>query len=116
MRSDYAVVGKRIPKLDAPDKVTGRTVYADDLKLSGLLVGAIKRSPHPHARILSIDTSAADALPGVHAVIHAGNVTQRPFGYGHDNIPLKDRVVRCIGTRWPRSPPWTRRPPSAPLT
>ena len=96
-RPDYAVVGKRIPKLDAPDKVTGRTTYADDLKLSGLLTGAIKRSPHPHARILNIDISAAEALPGVYAVIHAGNVTQRRFGFGHDNIPLKDRVVRCIG-------------------
>jgi len=97
MRSDYAVVGKRIPKLDAADKVTGRTVYADDLKMSGLLTAAIKRSPHPHARILSVDISAAEALPGVYAVIHAGNVTQRPFGFGHDNIPLKDRVVRCVG-------------------
>ena len=97
MRSDYAVVGKRIPKLDAPDKVTGRTTYADDLKMSGLLAGAIKRSPYPHARILSVDASAAEAVPGVYAVVHAGNVTQRPFGYGHDNIPLKDRVVRCVG-------------------
>ena len=60
----YAVVGKRIPKLDAPDKVTGRTTYADDLKLSGLLTGAIKRSPHPHARILGIDTSVAEARAG----------------------------------------------------
>ena len=98
-RSDpgYAVVGKRIPKLDAPDKVVGRTVYADDLRLSGLLIGAIKRSPHPHARIVAIDTSRAEALPGVHAVIHAGNVQQRPFGYGGDNIPLKGHVVRCVG-------------------
>ena len=93
----YAVVGKRIPKLDAPDKVTGRTVYADDLRLSGLLIGAIKRSPHPHARIVAIDTSRAEAMPGVHAVIHAGNVQQRPFGYGGDNIPLKGHVVRCVG-------------------
>jgi len=98
-RSDpgYAVVGKRIPKLDAPDKVVGRTVYADDLRMSGLLIGAIKRSPHPHARIVAIDASAAEALPGVHAVIHAGNVQQRPFGYGGDNIPLKAHVVRCVG-------------------
>lgn len=93
----YAVVGKRIPKLDAPDKVTGRTVYADDLRPSGLLIGAIKRSPHPHARIVAVHTSSAEALPGVHAVIHAGNVQQRPFGFGHDNIPLKGHVVRCVG-------------------
>ena len=96
-RPGFAVIGKRIPKLDAPDKVTGRTVYADDLRMSGLLTGVIKRSPHPHARILGIDVSAAEALPGVHAVIHAGNVIQRPFGFGHDNVPLKGQVVRCVG-------------------
>ena len=93
----HSVVGKRIPKLDAPEKVTGSTVYADDMRIPGLLTAAIKRSPHAHARIVSIDVSKAEALPGVHAVIHAGNVSQRTFGYGHDNEPLKSRKVRCIG-------------------
>ena len=65
--------------------------------MSGLLVGAILRSPHPHARIRSIDISAAEQLPGVHAVVHAGNVEQRPFGYNHDNLPLKGDKVRFIG-------------------
>jgi xanthine dehydrogenase molybdenum-binding subunit len=91
------VVGKRLPKLDAPQKVTGQTVYADDLRMPGLLVGAILRSPHPHARIRSIDISAAERLPGVHTVIHAGNVEQRSYGYNHDNIPLKPDKVRFIG-------------------
>ena len=91
------VVGRRLPKLDAPQKVAGKTAYADDLRMSGLLVGAILRSPHAHARIVSIDVSEAEALPGVHAVIHAGNVAQRPFGYNHDNIPLKAGKVRFIG-------------------
>ena len=91
------VVGRRLPKLDAPEKVTGGTRYADDLKIPGMLAGAILRSPHAHARILSVDTSRAEALPGVKAVIHAGNVLQRPFGYGRDNLPLKDRKVRCVG-------------------
>ena len=94
---ELRVVGRRLPKLDAPQKVTGQIVYADDLRMSGLLVGAILRSPHPHARIRSIDVSEAEALPGVHAVIHAGNVEQRPFGYNHDNIPLKGEKVRFIG-------------------
>ena len=93
----HRVIGKRIPKLDAPEKVTGSTVYADDMHIPGLLRAAIKRSPHAHARIVSIDTAKAEALPGVHAVIHAGNVDQRPFGYGHDNEPLKSTKVRCIG-------------------
>ena len=91
------VVGQRLPKLDAPQKVTGQIAYADDLRMSGMLEGAILRSPHPHARILSIDVSAAEQLPGVRAVIHAGNVEQRRFGYGKDNLPLKGDKVRFIG-------------------
>jgi CO/xanthine dehydrogenase Mo-binding subunit len=92
-----AVVGKRLPKLDAPEKVSGRIRYANDLPFSGLLVGGILRSPHAHARIVAIDTSAAEAIPGVKAVIHAGNVRQRPFGYDGDNVPLKGEKVRCVG-------------------
>ncbi len=94
---EFQVIGKRVAKLDAPAKVTGRTVYADDLSMAGLLEGAILRSPHAHARIRSIDVSAAEQLPGVRAVIYAGNVTQRPFGYSHDNLPLKRDKVRFIG-------------------
>ena len=92
-----SIVGRRIPKLDAPEKVTGRTLYADDLRLPGLLWGAILRSPLPHARIRHVDTSAAERLPGVKAVIHAGNVEQRPFGFDRDNLPLKSDTVRCVG-------------------
>ncbi|MHB1526182.1 MAG: xanthine dehydrogenase family protein molybdopterin-binding subunit [Candidatus Dormibacteria bacterium] len=94
---DLQVVGKRLPKLDAPQKVAGQTTYAHDLRMSGLLIGAILRSPHPHARILSIDVSAAAQLPGVRAVVHAGNVEQRRFGYNNDNLPLKQNKVRFIG-------------------
>jgi CO/xanthine dehydrogenase Mo-binding subunit len=89
------VVGQRLPKLDAPEKVSGRVQYADDLHIPGLLTGAILRSPHAHARIVRVDTTRAAALPGVKAVIHAGNVEQRPFGFDHDNLPLKDHTVRC---------------------
>src|SRR5262245_57698606 len=75
----------------------GRTVYASDLRPPGTLAGKILRSPHPHARIRSIDVSAAERYPGVRAVVHAGNVHQRPFGYGADNVPLKGDRVRCVG-------------------
>ncbi len=92
-----AVVGKRLPKLDAPEKVSGRIRYANDLSFPGVLAGGILRSPHAHARVVSIDTTAAEAMPGVKAVIHAGNVRQRPFGYDNDNIPLKGEKVRCVG-------------------
>ena len=95
--SELRVVGTRQRKLDGRDRVMGRTIYASDLRLPDMLAGRILRSPHSHARIRSIDTSAAERLPGVLAVVHAGNVTQRPFGYGADNVPLKGDRVRCVG-------------------
>src|SRR5919199_359126 len=95
--SGLRIIGKPQRKLDGRDKVAGRTVYASDLRLPGMLVGRILRSPHAHARIVRVDVSAAEALPGVQAVVHAGNVEQRPFGYGADNLPLKDERVRCAG-------------------
>ncbi len=64
----YAVLGTRPIRHDGVDKVTGRAVYGNDVKLPGLLHGAILRSPHAHARIVSIDTSRAESMPGVHAV------------------------------------------------
>ena len=68
---EYNIVGKRPIRPDGVDKVTGRAQYGADLKLTGLLAGKVLRSPHPHARIRSIDTSKAEALPGVKAVITA---------------------------------------------
>ena len=97
MASGFQVIGRRVPKLDGREKVLGRTVFVSDIRLPGMLVGKILRSPHPHARIVSIDVSKAKRMPGVWAVVHAGNVTQRPFGYGLDNLPLKAGKVRCVG-------------------
>ena len=65
----YKVLGTRPVRHDGADKVTGRAVYTADVQLSGLLHGKILRSPHPHAKIRSIDTSAAEKLPGVMAVV-----------------------------------------------
>lgn len=64
----YKVLGTRPVRHDGVDKVTGRAVYGGDVRLPGLLYGQVLRSPHAHARILSIDTSKAAALPGVRAV------------------------------------------------
>ena len=66
---DFSVIGKGLPRKDAWEKATGAAQYTDDLKLPRMLVGKIKRSPHAHARILSIDTKKAEALPGVKAVL-----------------------------------------------
>ena len=66
--SEYRVVGTRPIRPDGVDKVTGRARFGADLNLPGMLFGHMVRSPHAHARILSIDTSKAEALPGVKAV------------------------------------------------
>ncbi len=68
-KKKYRVIGTRPVRHDGVDKVTGRAKYGADLQLSGMLHGAVLRSPHAHARILSIDASPARALPGVRAVM-----------------------------------------------
>lgn len=65
----YKVLGTRPIRHDGVDKVTGRAVYGADVQLPGMLAGQVLRSPHAHARIVTIDTSAAEALAGVLAVI-----------------------------------------------
>ena len=62
-------IGTRAVRPDGVDKVTGRARFAADFNLPGQLIGRVLRSPHPHARIVSIDTSKAEALPGVKAVV-----------------------------------------------
>lgn len=70
----YKVIGTRPVRQDGVDKVTGRAKYGADLRLTGTLFGAILRSPHAHANIKSIDTSAAVALPGVRAIALCGDI------------------------------------------
>src|SRR5512134_3894987 len=62
-------IGHVTPRVDAIERVTGQAKYTNDLKLPGMLYARVLRSPHPHARIRHIDTSAASRLPGVQAVI-----------------------------------------------
>ncbi|HIF07911.1 MAG TPA: xanthine dehydrogenase family protein molybdopterin-binding subunit [Gemmatimonadetes bacterium] len=62
-------VGRDVPRIDSYERVTGRATYTRDMQLPGMLYARVLRSPHPHARIRSIDTSAAEALPGVRSVI-----------------------------------------------
>ena len=91
------LIGKRIQKMDAPEKISGKTRYIHDLNLPGQLYGKILRSERVHARIKRIDTSAAKALPGVHVVITAADiVNQRPIGVAKDHLPLKTDKVRSL--------------------
>jgi len=68
-RNERQVLGKRISRLDGPDKVTGKAKYTSDVNLAGTLHAKFLRCPHAHARVTSIDTSAAESLPGVKAVL-----------------------------------------------
>ena len=71
-------IGQRTIRPDGADKVTGRAAYAADTTMPGMIWGKILRSPHPHARIRSIDTSKAEALPGVKAVMTAKDIVEFP--------------------------------------
>jgi xanthine dehydrogenase molybdenum-binding subunit len=96
MSERYTNIGKRVPKLDAEDKARGKAQYVQDVKLPGMLHGAIKWSEHPHARIVSIDTSKAEALPGVKAVLTGADLPDRNCGFQKDNPPLKPDKVRSL--------------------
>ncbi len=83
--NEYQVVGTRPIRHDGVDKVTGRAQYGADIRFAGLLHGKILRSPHAHARIVSIDASRAEALPGVRAVVTA------------KDLPLASMEVQDLG-------------------
>jgi len=92
-------IGVRTPLIDGVDKVTGRAKYTADIAAPGALVGRILRSPHAHALIVAIDTSAALALEGVHAVC-TGDDTPVPYGVlpiAENEYPLARGKVRYRG-------------------
>jgi 4-hydroxybenzoyl-CoA reductase alpha subunit len=90
-------VGKDIPRVDARAKVTGEALFTVDITFPNMLWGLMLRSPHPHARILNIDTRRAERLTGVKAVI-TGKDTPFIFGVSHmDQTPLQTEKVRYVG-------------------
>src|SRR5581483_8442350 len=91
------LIGQRLPKRDAPAKVTGQTIYGHDLVRPHMLYGKIVRSPYASARIVAIDTSRAEKLAGVRAVLTARDAPHRLFGYGADNLILKGTRVLHVG-------------------
>jgi 4-hydroxybenzoyl-CoA reductase subunit alpha len=98
-RKRESVIGTRQRKVDGLAKSTGRALYTDDISLPGMLHGKILRSPHPHAHILGIDTSAAEALPGVFGVV-TGAEMPTPYGiivWTPDEQALATERVRYIG-------------------
>ena len=100
MSKRFSVVGHSLPKIDAWAKVTGETKYADDLVLPRMAHGKLLRSPHPHARIVRIDTARAAALPGVYAVITGRDLPRVKFGIlpvSQDEEALCNDKVRMVG-------------------
>ncbi len=96
----YSVIGKPVARPDGIDKVTGRGRYAADHPLPGTVWGKTLHSPYAHARIVSIDTSEARAVPGVYAVITGRDIAQGPWGRAIKDSPVLavDRV-RFFGER-----------------
>ncbi|MBW1780437.1 MAG: xanthine dehydrogenase family protein molybdopterin-binding subunit [Deltaproteobacteria bacterium] len=91
---DNLFVGKSVPRSIEADKVTGKAVYIDDLKRPGMLYGKICYSSHAHARIKSIDTSRAEKLQGVRAVLTGQDIPDVRVGFLKDQTVLKKDVVR----------------------
>ncbi|HWP56981.1 MAG TPA: xanthine dehydrogenase family protein molybdopterin-binding subunit [Candidatus Acidoferrales bacterium] len=94
----YQVVGKALPRLEGTEKVSGKTQYTADVDLPGLLWAKILRSPVPHARIVRLDTSKAERLPGVHAVISSADLPPILIGLRMKDMPILARErVRYAG-------------------
>ena len=93
--AELEVVGQAKTRLEGPEKVTGRAQYTYDVRLPGQLYAGVLRSPHPHARVTKIDTSRAEALPGVHAVISKNDSSD--ITWYQEETPLFGDTVRFVG-------------------
>ncbi|TRZ69743.1 MAG: 4-hydroxybenzoyl-CoA reductase subunit alpha [Bacteroidetes bacterium] len=97
---NLSVVGKRLPKIDAPDKATGRAIYTDDISLPNMIYGKLLLSPVPHARIRSINTEKARELPGVKVILTGADVPDVRWGTSpprYDETILAKDKVRFVG-------------------
>ncbi len=99
----YSIIGKSFPNIDSPVKVRGAAVYAGDIKMPGMLIGKILRSPHAHARIVNIDSTKARNLQGVKAVLTGRDTLGLKYGFWRvrpellDEQGLVTEKVRFIG-------------------
>jgi CO/xanthine dehydrogenase Mo-binding subunit len=99
--SNLKVVGQRPIRPDGVDKVTGRAQFGADFHLPGMLAGSIKRSPHPHAKIVKIDTSAALNLPGVKAIVTAADFDSGASGEveaGEGHTAIREVAENCLAS------------------
>src|SRR5438132_13270608 len=100
MSTSFSAIGQPVTQDAGPDKVSGRALYAADVRLPGMLWGKVLRSPYPHAHILSIDTAKARTVPGVHAVLTGQDIPGRRVGRLLRHIPAlaRDRGL-FVGVR-----------------
>ncbi len=94
IEEELNVVGKPIPRVDGAERASGAARYPSDIRLPGMLHAKFLRSPHPHARVLRVDTARAEKLPGVRAVISKNNAPTSPW---RNEQPLFGDVVRFVG-------------------
>src|ERR1700716_4339360 len=110
-REHRSLIGKRIGRVDSPAKVSGQAKYTYDVHRPGMLYGKVLRSPYAHAKVVSIDTSAAEKMPGVKAI----HIVQGPGSTIHwagDDIvavaavdePAAEDAVRAIKVKFQRLP------------
>src|SRR3990170_3100531 len=90
-----SMIGRRIPKLDAADKASGRATSAHDVRLPGVLPGRFLNAARARARVVAVALGRAARLRGVHALLTAADNPPTKFGYGKDNTPLK-QIVRSF--------------------
>jgi CO/xanthine dehydrogenase Mo-binding subunit len=96
---EYSVIGKRVPRIDAKEKVMGQAKYAADYSMQDMLWCKVARTPFAHAKILNIDTSRAEKLPGVKAVITGKDFGGWTWGFmatTRDEPPLAVDKVRYM--------------------
>ncbi len=92
---DNKWIGQRTIRPDGMDKVTGRAQFAADTAMPGMIWGKVLRSPHPHARIKSINTKKAEALPGVKAVVTAKDIVDFTIEKGAVMLGIQDMRWMC---------------------
>src|SRR5512136_1240957 len=101
--TEYSVVGKSLPRVDGVAKLTGQAKYTTDIVLPNMVYAKILRSPLPHAKIVNIDISKAEKLPGVEAVITGKDTWGIRYGfvdtpaYPAEERPLAEDKVRFVG-------------------
>jgi 4-hydroxybenzoyl-CoA reductase alpha subunit len=95
MHTKYSVIGTNVHRVDGTEKVTGRAQYTFDIVLPGMLYGKILRSPHPHAKILKIDTSQAEKMVGVKAVVTGKDTIGFKQGIWRRFPELCDEEILC---------------------